>query len=483
MDPELLSIIGERKKYDYMIIPKKEHLTTQIIPLVRQIYKRTVKELYNSSKKEVTVIGYLESVKPKLKKSEQEKLKKMKIPLDSISKYSLFAETSHLQTNAFVLAEPQNIENNYLPAELLLERLSENLFYLKDSSPTYMKAEGLELEKPSLTYLQLIKHLSKYSHHSPNSGRHIFQSLTFPYIGCRFCKGIADGFGVAQFSSTGEESQRLAELQKFQENLNCNQLGIPFNHFGILTLLGEKDIPKIETLRTKMKNEAQNISWINTCEDINSNILKLSEVKYCLQEPIFYENSYKEVKTDLDLRYSMLLYNLKPKEGIKETLWNRGMDTCFTMLKGYTKTLEEKKTLYGFIIDQKNMPLLVGRVLSLSSAVNLSEEDSLTMLKTVISRNIEEITDKISRRLVSEEVYEEVDPKIIFSIATSEDKSFDGLINSLYASMGSAELDLKDCKRIVEWLINELYLIKKGNEYLYLGYTDFNIKPKNQTLQ
>jgi hypothetical protein len=472
MDEELLSIVGEKLRYDYPIVPKREYLTTQKIPLIRQVYARAAKELYNQSKKEVSIIGYLKPIGKKITLNERKILESLGLDSESISKYALFAETSQIQSDVFVFAEPYKVENYFLPFECDLKRLGENQFYLLKYKPTYLKAEGLELDKPSLTYSGLIKELSNYSSFSPLSGKHIFRSLTFPYIGCSFCRNISDGFGVAQMSE--DKVEALDILKEFHKSLSSEKLGVPFSDFGIVNLVGESDIKKVSDYRIRLKGRARSISWLNPCSEKESGLIKLSELKYHSSEPVFYKGGFRELRDNLDLRYSLLLYSIRQKNSVNEALWKKGIESATRVLGEYARTPSEKRVAYGIAVEPEKIPLLVGRTLSLSGAIGLDQDDSMRMLNEIVEQNLEEISLNISKEAkIRKETSELIDPNIIAKIVISKDTTRDGIVSAIKSATGWGEIK---AGKFFSQMANEGHLLKKGGGYMLVDYSDFNLE-------
>ncbi|MGC9310663.1 MAG: hypothetical protein ACP5E4_02970 [Candidatus Aenigmatarchaeota archaeon] len=473
MDKDIISIIGERERYDIPVIPHKEYLTTQKIGLIRRIYERAVRELYDLSKSRVTVIGYLKPSKQKITLHEKKALQKEGIETDELSRYSIFAETSQIQTGITVFAEPYKVRDFFLPFECRLKRISDTSFYLESYRPTYLKAEGIELEKPSISFAEILKQLSGYSHMSVSEGKHVFRALTFPYIGCDFCSNISDGFGVTQFADPKEKSSVLEALQSLHQTLNNNRLGVPFSHFGILNLIGENDMRLIGEYRKKLRGRAHSVSWLNPCSEKEVKILKASEIKYYSDDEIFCKSSYRDLGKNLDLRYSLLMYSIRPKDYVNDGLWRRGIKCATKTLEGYAKTPAEKRIVYGTAIDPEKMPLLVGRTLSLSNAVGLESGDALTMLREIIGQNLDEITLNLSKEAkIREATTDAINPRIVAKIVMAEDKTDEGIAEAVREATGWTH---KKAGQLFIQMVNEGHLVKKGDKYMLVDYSDFNL--------
>lgn len=473
MEEESLSIVGEKLRYDFPIVRRREYLTTQKIPIIRRIYEKAIRQLYDQTRGEVTVIGYLKPTKKQITQKEQKSLKDLKVDAEQVSKYALYAESSKIQSDVFVFAEPYKVENFFLPFECTLTRISENTFYLKRYKPTYLKAEGLELEKPNLNFSGILSQFSQYSHYSKNSGKHIFRSLAFPYIGCDFCKNISDGFGVSQMAEGGSGKEALEVLLELHRSLNNDRLGVPFNDFGVVNLIGEKDMKKVSDYRTRLRGRAKSISWLNPCNEKEVGIIKLSEMKYFSSEPVFFKSAYRDLKNNLDLRYSLLLYGLRQKEQVKDSLWRQGIENATKVLGEYARTPREKKVVYGTAIDPEKIPLLVGRTLSLSNAISLDKTDSMHMLDEIVEQNLEEITLNLSKEAqVHIKTTETIDPKILAKIVLTEDKTQDGVIGAIKNATGWSE---KRAGQFFSQMVNDGHLVTKEGKYTLVNYSDFNL--------
>jgi len=472
MDTETISIVGKRKRYDYPIIPKKEYLTTQKIPIIREIYKKSTKDLHNPLKRDITTIGYLQTSRKRITQKEIKELKEIGVDISQINKYNFYAETSRIDTDIFVIAEPFKIKDSYLPLECKLIRLKDNVFYLKEVEPTYLKAEGLEIEKPTLNFSEILDTMLKYTQLG-TVGTHIVRALVFPYIGCNFIKYIADGFGISQLAENKKEDYILEGIKFLHNALNYGKLGIPFNHFGILNLLGEKNINKVNVIRKEL-TDASYLSWTTPCNEKEITTLKMSELKFYFNEPLFDSWVYEDLKNNLDLRYSLLLYGLKQKEPVDKDIYYKGYKKSVEILEKYIGKPKEKEVICDCIIPEEGFPKLIGRCLSALSSVGIDEEKIIPTLKDIITKDIENIADKLLEKAkVSIKSREEADPKILLNIIFSEDKSEEGIIEAISKTK---DWSMKRSRAYFLQLLENGIIYKGNNEYLLTEQASYNLK-------
>ena len=216
------------------------------------------------------------------------------------------------------------------------------------------------------------------------------------------------------------------------------------------------------------------ISWATPCNEKESNIIKLSELKFYLNEPIFEDWTYKDIQNSLDLKYSLLLFGLKHKKPVDENLFYEIYNNALKILEKYIDSPKEEYCIYNYIISPQHIPTLVGRCLSALSSTDIEKDDCVSILNDIVEKNIELVIDELLSKInIRPKSIEDIDPKIIFGIMTSKDKSEDGIIEAIHKITGWSE---KRCKNFFIQLLKEGRLVKKDGKYVFPDYYNYNLK-------
>jgi len=284
-------------------ITKKEYLITQTLPINRILFENSTRLYRTLDAQKAETQGYLEPVYSKL---ITKWVSKKEIGVgDDFSVLKFYTDLSKIPTNIIVIAPGHYKVSWGLPYEIELKRignLGDKLIFLMEG----LKESYIRLPEPDTDYRllnlhQLRKSIQEVSSLS-NKDRHIITSILSPYIGCNVEK--RDGIGSSYISSPKLGN----DLKLIDEGLSSVRYGLPLDHFGIINLLTWKSPDYIRKIENTAKTFSWNISSINTPK-----IVGKSDFQYGLREDLINVYGKRGLEDNLDLRYSILMHNLRNK--------------------------------------------------------------------------------------------------------------------------------------------------------------------------